>query len=194
MEMKQPSQRKHQIFFPHGLIDPLTGKRRTRFFVDDRHFELLKAAAEGQKTGIRAYATGLLKEGSAPFSEEASEFAKTAGKKETVKVSMGIPYLLRFAQQADFQQTRDNRSLAEWVEFFAWQDPGIKQALAESFKGEQTAIQHQNPAFQSDLHRHFSEFIENLSYHFFVKNHVEIGLWFTLKDGTAMLSKIEIPD
>ena len=112
--------------------------------------------------------------------------------KETVKISLGIPYLIRFAQQGGFRQQWDNRSLAELVEFFAWQDPGIKQALAESFKGKQTTILHANPAFQSDLHRHFSEFIENLSYHFFVKNQTEIDLYFTLKDGTVLLSKIEI--
>ena len=192
MEMKQPSQRKHQIFFPHGFIDPLTGEKHTRFFVDDKHFDLIKHGAEEQGKGIRSYILGLLKEGKAPFSDEASDFAQTSGKKETVKVSLGIPYLIRFAQQVDFRQTWDNLSLAEWVEFFAWQDPGIKQALAESFKGGQTAILHNNPAFQSDLHRHFSEFIENLSYHFFVKNQTEIDLYFTLKDGTVQLSKIEI--
>lgn len=193
MEMKQPSQTKHQIFFPHGFIDPLTGDRRTRFYVDDRHFQLLKAAAERQGTGLRAYVKGLLKEGKTPFSEEASEFAKTAGQKETVKVSVGVPYFIRFAQEADFRQTWERRSLKEWVEFFAWQDRRVAQCLEKTFKGEQSTVDYSNPAFKDpDCHCAFSEFIANLSYHFFVKNHTEIDLLFALKDGCVMLSKISI--
>ena len=195
MEMKQLHPDKHQIFFPHGFIDPLTGKKRTRFFVDDSHFDLIKAGAKEQGVGIRRYVEGLLKEGKSPFAEEASEYAKTAGKKDTVKISIGIPYLIRLAEKSDFRQTWEPRGFDEWVQFFAWQDDEIKQALTENFKGEQKTIRHDNPAFHDpDNNRHFSEFIKILSYRFFVKNCIELNLFFTLKDGTAMLSKIDFAD
>ena len=195
MEMKQAAPGRHQIFFPHGFIDPLTGKKRTRFFVDDRHFDLIKTGAKEQGVGIRRYVEGLLKEGKSPFAEEAMEYAKLAGKKETVKISIGIPYLIRLAEKSDFRQTWEPRGFDEWVEFFAWQDGGVKQALTENFKGEQKTIQHGNPAFHDPDHRNnFHEFIETLSYRFFVKNCTELNLFFTLKDGTAQLSKIEFAD
>jgi hypothetical protein len=194
-ELMEMTAGKHQIFFPHGFIDPLTGKKRTRFFVDDKHFDLIKAGAKEQGVGIRRYVEGLLKEGKSPFAEEASEYAKTAGKKETVKVSIGIPYLLRLALRSDFRQKWPAMSFEEWAEFFAWQDGGVKQALSEAFKGEQTKIQHDNPAFHDpDKHLHFSEFVEILSYRFFVKGSTELSLYFTLKDGTAELTKIEWAD
>lgn len=195
MEMKQPSQRKHQIFFPHGFIDPLTGEKHTRFYVDGKHFNLLKAEAQADGVPIRRYVEGLLKEGKAPFAEEASQYAKTAGKKETVKVSIGIPYFIRLAEKSDFRATWEPMSFDEWVERFVWQDEGARKALGEAFKGKQSAIQTNNPAFRNpDACRRYCEFIEILSYRFFVKNCTELNLFFTLKGGVAMLSKIEFAD
>lgn len=195
MEMEQASSGKHQIFFPHGFIDPLTGEKRTRFFVDDRHFDLIKAGAKEQGVGIRRYVEGLLKEGKSPFAGEASEFAKIAGKKETVKVSIGIPYLIRLAEKSDFRQTWSPQCFNEWAEDFAWRDPSVLEALKNSFKGEQSRAEIDNPAFhEGEGHISFAEFIEILSYRFFVKNCIELNLFFTLKDGTAQLSKIEWAD
>lgn len=195
MEMKQAAPGKHQIFFPHGFIDPLTGKKRTRFFVDDRHFDLIKAGAKEQGVGIRRYVEGLLKEGKTPFTEEASKYAKIAGKKETVKVSIGIPYLIRLAEKSDFRQTWSPQCFNEWAEDFVWRDTSVLEALKNSFKGEQSRAEIDNPAFHEGEGRiSFAEFIEILSYRFFVKGCTEINLYFTLKDGMAQLSKIEWAD
>lgn len=195
MEMKQTRTGKHQIFFPHGFIDPLTGAKLTRFYVDGRHFDLLKAAAEEQGVSIRRYMEGLLKEGKSPFAEEASKYAQTAGKKETAKVSLGIPYFIRLAEKSDFRTTWSPQCFNEWAEDFVWRDTSVLEALKNSFKGEQSKVEIDNPAFHEGNGRiSFAEFIEILSYRFFVKNCTELNLFFTLKDCVAMLSKIEFAD
>lgn len=195
MEMKQTRTGKHQIFFPHGFIDPLTGAKQTRFYVDDKHFNLIKAGAEAQGVSIRRYMEGLLKEGKSPFAEEASKYAQTAGKKETVKISLGIPYLIRLSEKSDFRTTWSPQCFNEWVEDFAWRDTSVLEALKNSFKGEHSKVEIDNPAFhEADERISFAEFIEILSYRFFVKNCIELNLFFTLKDGVAMLSKIEFAD
>ena len=44
----------HMVFFPHGFVDPLTGAKMSRLFLDDAHWEKLSslAAAAGQEFAI----------------------------------------------------------------------------------------------------------------------------------------------
>lgn len=199
MEMKQNknwgrtahTREGHIVFFPHGFVDPLTGRKMSRFVVDDAHFETLSKDAKEAGLPIRKYVCKLLKEGSTPFASEASQYIASAGKKEYATVDMGLAYLIRLAERADIREKAEKLTFEGWIERFALRDEAIKMALKDAFKGEVSSLAF-NPAFEADnaLLR-FSEFIEFLTYRFLVKGQNQIALGFQLKDGEARLSKVE---
>ena len=199
MEMKQNrnwgrtahTREGHNIFFPHGFVDPLTGRKMSRFVVDEAHFETLSRDAKEAGVPIRRYVCKLLKEGSTPFASEASRYIASAGKKEYATVDMGVAYLIRLAERADIREKAEKLTFEGWIERFALRDEVIKEALKDAFKGEVSQVAF-NPAFEADnaLLR-FSEFIEFLTYRFLVKGQNQIALGFILKDGEARLNKVE---
>ena len=181
----------HNIFFPHGFVNPLTGRKMSRFVVDEAHFETLSRDAKEAGVPIRKYVCKLLKEGSTPFASEASQYIASAGKKEYATVDMGLAYLIRLAEKADIREKAEKLTFEGWIERFALRDEAIKEALKDAFKGEVSQLAF-NPVFEADnAQLRFSEFIEFLTYRFLVKGQNQIALGFMLKDGEARLNKVE---